>query len=169
MNTKPTLLAFLCNSRWECGNTDSTQSLQDSITYRRSRDMLLHRRNQGGSFMEMEDRLHRDGNGTYVGSVKPRRTVMQVLNQNFCPRRWQNLFSVFEISLCVGLSGTFLLISTSIVGDISRYIDTAYYLGYTNCPSIHVRSYTDLSLTIYFSHFYYPPKQPLSTQPLSLL
>ena len=88
------------------------------------------------------------------------------LNRNPCRR---NLFSVFEISLCVCLSGTFLLISTSIVGDISRYIDTAYYLGYTNCPSIHVRSYTDLSLTIYFSHFYYPPKQPLSTQPLSLL
>ena len=91
------------------------------------------------------------------------------LNRNPCRHSRRNLFSVFEISLCVGLSGTFLLISTSIVGDISRYIDTAYYLGYTNCPSIHVRSYTDLSLTIYFSHFYYPPKQPLSTQPLSLL
>ena len=86
------------------------------------------------------------------------------MNRNPCQHSWRNLFSVFEISLCVCLSGTFLLISTSIVGDISRYIDTAYYLGYTNCPSIHVRSYTDLSLTIYFPHFYYPPKQPLLTQ-----
>ena len=70
------------------------------------------------------------------------------LNRNPCRRSRRNLFSVFEISLCVCLSGTFLLISTSIVGDISRYIDTAYYLDYTNCPSIHVRSYTDLSLTV---------------------
>ena len=80
------------------------------------------------------------------------------LNRNPCRRSGCNLFSVFEISLCVGLSGTFLLISTSIVGDISRYIDTAYYLDYTNCPSIHVRSYTDLSLTVCLSRFYYPPK-----------
>ena len=72
------------------------------------------------------------------------------LNKNPCRRSRHNLFSVFEISLCVCLSVTFLLISTLIVGDIRMYIETAYYLGHTTCPSIHVRRYTDLSFQILF-------------------